>query len=356
MAQWNKIRITIDNGTVAEAQSPIIVSASRSTDIPAFYADWFFYRLKKGYSAWVNPFNGVKSYVSYHDTRFIVFWSKNPKPLLKHLDELKELNINCYIQYSLNDYVDEGLEPNVPNVDTRIRTFQELVQKLGKGHVIWRFDPLVLTDNINVDSLLEKIAYIGDKLNGYTERLVFSFVDISLYNRVKKNLEKDDVHYIEWTADSMDNFARRLSDMNKERGWNYKLATCAEKISLDTYGIKHNKCVDDELMIRLAYTDKKLMKFLDAEIRTIQPDIFDSPQIPENAIIIDDLHYAMKKKDNKDKGQRDFCGCIVSKDIGQYNTCPHQCKYCYANTSRNSAMINYKRHRENSSSDMIIGE
>ena len=107
---WYKKTITTDNGERVEAQSPLIISASRSTDIPAFYADWFFYRLEKGYSAWTNPFNGVRSYVSYSDTRFIVFWSKNPKPLLKHLDKLAEKNIGCYIQYTLNDYVDEHLE------------------------------------------------------------------------------------------------------------------------------------------------------------------------------------------------------------------------------------------------------
>ena len=103
---WNKVYITRDNGQRAEAQSPIIVSASRSTDIPAFYADWFFKRLNVGYSAWTNPFNGVRSFVSYENTRFIVFWSKNPRPLLDHLDELKSngRNINCYIQYTLNDY------------------------------------------------------------------------------------------------------------------------------------------------------------------------------------------------------------------------------------------------------------
>ena len=93
MAQWLKIQIQRDNGMMAEAQAPIIISASRSTDIPAFYADWFFHRLKVGYSTWTNPFNGVKSFVSYEKTRFIVFWSKNPEPLLGHLDELKERNI-----------------------------------------------------------------------------------------------------------------------------------------------------------------------------------------------------------------------------------------------------------------------
>ena len=89
MAQWQKIQIQRDNGMMAEAQAPVIISASRSTDIPAFYADWFFHRLKEGYSAWTNPFNGVKSFVSYEKCRFIVFWSKNPKPLLEHLDALE---------------------------------------------------------------------------------------------------------------------------------------------------------------------------------------------------------------------------------------------------------------------------
>lgn len=89
--------VTLDNGEMAKATFPIVVSASRSTDIPAFYADWFFHRLKKGYSAWTNPFNGVKSYVGYDDTKFIVFWSKNPRPLLNHLDYLKSRGIGCYI-------------------------------------------------------------------------------------------------------------------------------------------------------------------------------------------------------------------------------------------------------------------
>ena len=93
MADWTKILRKIDDGTIVSMQAPLIISASRSTDIPAFYADWFFYRLKKGYSAWTNPFNGVKSYISYDKVRFIVFWSKNPRPLLQYLHILKERNI-----------------------------------------------------------------------------------------------------------------------------------------------------------------------------------------------------------------------------------------------------------------------
>lgn len=354
MAQWNKIKITLDDGTEEEAQAPVIVSASRSTDIPAFYADWFFDRLKKGYSAWVNPFNGVKSYVSYRDTRFIVFWSKNPRPLLKHLDEFKKKNINCYIQYSLNDYAAEGLEPNVPNVDARIKTFQELVNKLGIGHVIWRFDPLVLTDKISIDTLIDKIKYIGNKLKGYTEKLVFSFVDILLYKKVKKNLENDSVHYIEWTEPMMNEFAQKLKELNIAQGWNYELGTCSEKLDLSKYGISHNKCIDDDLMIKLAFNDEELMKFLKVVIAdTINPiDLYGT--LPPY-VKLPNGKFAIKTKNNVDKGQREFCGCIVSKDIGQYNTCPHQCKYCYANTSRASAVANYNKHRNNEFSDMIIG-
>ena len=105
-------RTTIVNeaGVRAEAVAPVIVSASRSTDIPAFYADWFFDRLEKGYSAWINPFCGTRSYVSYDKTRFIVFWSKNPLPLIPYLCRLKDKGIGCYIQYTLNDYEAEGLE------------------------------------------------------------------------------------------------------------------------------------------------------------------------------------------------------------------------------------------------------
>ena len=125
MANWKHTEIMID-GQPVKAQAPLIVSASISTDIHAFYADWFFDRLEKGYSAWTNPFNGVKSYVSYEQTRFIVFWSKNPEPLLPYLHLLKERNIRCYIQYTLNDYEKEKLE-KVPPLAKRFETFKLLV-------------------------------------------------------------------------------------------------------------------------------------------------------------------------------------------------------------------------------------
>lgn len=358
----DKITITLDSGVSAEAQAPVIVSASRSTDIPAFYADWFFERLKRGYSAWTNPFNGVTSYVAYSNTRFIVFWSKNPKPLLEHLDYLIEKNIGCYIQYTLNDYETEGLEKGVPPLLQRIETFKMLVDKLGKGRVIWRFDPMILTDKISIDNLLEKVKNIGDQLLNYTEKLVFSFADIASYCKVKSNLEKNGIKYIEWNDVSMNEFASKLSEMNRERGWNFELATCGEKIDIEQYGIAHNRCVDDDLMIRFAYKDKELMDFLKVDIRRVQqsaPSMFeefdDVSLIHTGAIMLTPDTYAIKRKNNRDKGQRQFCGCIVSKDVGQYNTCPHLCEYCYANNSKEVAIANWKRHKSNSNGDKIIG-
>lgn len=349
---WDKIKITKDNGEVVDAQAPIIVSASRSTDIPAFYADWFFNRLDKGYCAWTNPFNGVQSYVSFEKTRFIVFWSKNPKPLLPYLGILKEKRINCYIQFTLNDYVDEGLEKGVPKLSERIETFKKLVDILGKGHVIWRFDPLVLTDHITVSDLLHKIEYIGDNLLGYTEKMVFSFADIASYRKVRANLDANRINYTEFTTDTMNEFAKGLTQLNHK--WGYKLATCGEKIDLDYYGIEHNKCIDDELITRIAYDDSVLMKFLNMSIINYFGKDFEP--IPEGAIELTDTMYAVRKKDNKDKGQRQFCGCINSKDIGQYNTCPHLCEYCYANSSKEIAVQNWKKHKDNPFEENILGK
>lgn len=337
------MKTQLDNGTWVEAQAPVIVSASRRTDIPAFYALWFFHRLKAGYSVCTNPFNGQPSYISYQNTRFIVFWSKNPKPLLAYLDELKERGINCYIQFTLNDYEAEKLETGVPPLSERIATFQALVNHLGKGHVIWRFDPLILTDKINTNDLLRKIDYIGNHLYGYTEKLVFSFADIATYRKVRSNLEKNRIYYKEWDESQMEEFARGLALLNKK--WNYQLATCGEKINLDQYGILHNHCIDDDLMIRLAHHDSGLMEFLNVEIKVKDKNWSDHTEIPPDALLLDDSHYAIKTKSNKDKGQRSFCGCIISKDIGAYSTCPHLCEYCYANTNKESATENYRKHQ-----------
>ncbi|MBD5234067.1 MAG: DUF1848 domain-containing protein [Bacteroidales bacterium] len=293
----------------------MIISASRATDIPAFYSRWFFDRLKEGYARWRNPYNGKDSYVSFDKTRFIVFWSKNPAPIIQSLRLLKERNIGCYFQFTLNDYDAEGLEPYVPPIEQRIETFKLLVDTLGTGSVVWRFDPLILTDRISADDLLRKIENTANQLKGYAEKLVFSFADISTYRKVGRNLSAAGINYREWTESEMFEFAKGLSDLHLR----VELATCAEKIDLSQFGIRHNRCIDPELICRLT------------------PDFQDE---------INRL--------KTDKGQRALCGCISSKDIGVYNTCPHGCVYCYANSTPYSARQNYIRHQHNTSNDSIL--
>jgi len=334
---WNKTKIETKSGETVEAQAPIIISASRSTDIPAFYSDWFIDRLKKGYVKWKNPFNGVPLYVSFQDTRLIVFWSKDYKPILKHLDYLNEKGIHYYFQFTLNDYDTEKLEPNVPNIQSRIETFIELSEKVGKEKVIWRFDPLVLTNKIGFNELLRKVENVGNQLKNYTDKLVFSFADIKIYKKVQNNLRSNSIFYQEFNERTMNEFATGLQHLNKN--WNFELATCAEQIPLEKYGIIHNKCVDDDLMIKLFSCDKVLMDFLGVKITP--PDMFN----PNGRI--------EKMQNNKDKGQRQYCGCIVSKDIGEYNTCPHLCEYCYANTSKNIALTNWNLHKQNPNNETI---
>lgn len=294
MKTHGHIEMLNDLGERVKALAPIIVSASRATDIPAFFAPWFFDRLDRGYCVWKNPYNGKDSYVSFTNTRFIVFWSKNPASLLPFLPRLKERGIGFYVQFTLNDYEKEALEPNVPILSDRIDTFKRIVDIYGLGSVVWRFDPLILTDKIGIDELLVKIQRIASDLNGYTEKLVFSFADIAGYKKVGVNLRKAGIKYREWTESEMSEFAGTLHDLHLPM----LLATCAEKIDLSRYGIKHNRCIDPDLISRLAPDDPALQIWLFGT--------------------------------QKDKGQRQSCGCILSKDIGQYNTCTHGCLYCYA--------------------------
>lgn len=355
MASWNKTNIVLEDGTAVEAQEPYIISASRSTDIPAFYMDWFMHRLQIGYSAWKNPFNGTKNYISYKNLKFIVFWSKNPYLLLKQVDTLKKKDIGCYLQYTLNDYVKEDLETGVPSLSDRIDTFKKLSMHLGAEAVIWRFDPLLLTKDIDILQLLSKIEKIGDALAGYTTKMVFSFADISVYKKVKCNLEKNGVDYREWEVEQMEEFAERLSLMNKRKGWGYTLATCGEKISIEKYDIYHNRCIDGDLIVRLAWSDKVLMDYMNVKILDVpNADIFGNVILPNDAIILPEHHY-FTSVHKKDKGQRLLCGCMSAKDIGEYNTCPHLCEYCYANANKEIAMRNWMLHKKNPFAETILG-
>lgn len=344
----DKLLITADSGIRVEATAPIIISASRSTDIPAFYARWFFNRLDKGYCVWYNPFNRQKMYVSFGRCKVIVFWTKNPKPILPYLKELDKRGIHYYFQVTLNDYVNEGFEPNVPSVEQRIDTFRQLSDQIGHERMIWRFDPLIITPTITPRMLLSRIWKIGNRLKGYTDKLVFSFVDVKAYHKVQNNLvketncfTKEDVETAEMNAMQRQEVVEglvKLREVWASEGWHVTLATCAEDIDLVVYGIEHNRCIDGELMERVFGDDYELVYYLRTG-KFPEPDLFGLlPAIPD------------KQKNLKDKGQRKICGCMVSKDIGMYNTCRHFCVYCYANTNRECVKRNMTRYSDDSES------
>jgi len=215
----------------------------------------------------------------------------------------------------------------VPPVGERIETFIRLSRRIGKGRVVWRFDPLVLSDRITVQDLLEKIRCIGDRITPFTERLVFSFVDIEKYGKVRRNLQAAGVSGArEFTDEDVDEFCSGLATLNKR--WGLSITACAEGRDLSRFGIGRGQCISDDLLTKEFGDDRKLMDFL-------QPE----QQIPGNT-----PSATAPSRRLKDPGQRNTCQCIVSKDIGQYSTCVHLCSYCYANTSPQSARRNYSRY------------
>ncbi len=309
---WEKVRIQTTDGE-KDAIAPVIISASRATDVPAFYPEWFMNRLKAGYVKWVNPFNHKEQYVSFEKTRAVVFWTKNARPMFKYLDALDSQGINYYFTFTVNDYFHEGLEPRLPALEDRLETFRELSQRIGRGRVVWRFDPLLLGNSLTIGKLLERVRGVGDNLAGYTDKLVISFADISAYGRVRRNLENDNSGFRELTAEECYEAASVIRTLAAK--WGMVVAACSEKINLEEHGITRNSCVDAALLAREFKHDGQLMGFLGG-----------------------------KEGLPKDKGQRKECGCIMSKDIGQYNTCGHMCAYCYANNSPRCAEANMKRH------------
>lgn len=275
--------------------SPVILSVSRRTDIPAFYARWFENRWKSGFCKVANPYNGKMQTVLFDQTRLIVFWTKNAEPIFSFLKTLDAEGIAYYFLYSLNDYENEGLEPFVPGLKHRIETFKKLSETIGPARITWRLDPLVLSAELNVEKLLQKAKKIGDQLKPYTNKMIFSFVETDRYRKVKRNLNFGS--YREFTEQEKTDFVSGLSDLNKT--WNFdEISCCASPLDFSTYGITKGKCIDHKILLNGFRDDVKLQEI------------------------------AAKAK--KDKGQRKECRCIESKDIGKYNTCLHDCKYCYA--------------------------
>jgi len=297
--------------------SPVIVSASRRTDIPAFHAGWLVDRIREGYLVTKNPFNNQASLISFSDTRLIVFWTKNPEPLMPFLPVLDSLNLHYYFHFTLNDYESKNYEPRLPCLKDRIRSFIRLSSLIGKEKMVWRFDPLILSENTGVKELLQKLEKLGNHLIQHTNRLVISFVDVMRYKKVYTNLIREgffdakSISGAEFTAgekmklaDGLGKLLGKWKKMNPEFG----VASCCEDVDLESHGIVHNKCIDDNLILKVFNKDEKLRDYiLQGQQRAGAGNW-------------------------RDRGQRKNCLCIPSKDIGLYNTCPHLCAYCYANT------------------------
>lgn len=291
----------------------MIISASRRTDIPAFFSDWFINRIKEGYVLNKNPFNAnqiKKISLKPFDVDAIIFWTRNPKPLMKYLHELDSRELNYYFQYTITGYP-RSIEKNVPNTYKAIETFTELSEKIGKEKVIWRYDPIILTDVLDINEHLRLFEKIATSLENKTEKVVVSFADP--YKKIQKKLENMQYQDILESQSKLFKLAQDFSDIARAK--NLKIESCSEAIELSEYGIEHGKCIDDELLKRL-------------------------------------FNYNLDAK--KDKNQRKECGCVTSIDIGMYNTCSHGCEYCYATFSDTSVKNNLDIHNPNS--PLLVGD
>jgi DNA repair photolyase len=287
----------------------MIISASRRTDIPAFYADWFMKRIKEGYLFVQNPYNAHKHSrvnLSKEAVDAIVFWTKNPQPLMKHLDALSSMGYKYYFQFTLTGYP-SVIEPSVPKFDKIIPIFKELSSKIGKEKVVWRFDPIIISDITSEEYILDNFKKIAHQLRNHTQRVMISFADF--YKKVVKNLEKleSEAHIkfadINLNIDKINRISSHMAEIAHQNSM--QIYTCSEEYDLSRYGIQHGKCIDDELLKQL---------------------------------------FGLVLTVSKDKNQRADCGCVQSQDIGQYNSCIHDCVYCYANFNKDMAHRNKMMH------------
>lgn len=222
---------------------------------------------------------------------------------------------------------------------------------LGSNLIIWRFDPVILIPGIELGEIFKKIIYIGNQIKGYTNNLVFSFVDIAAYKKVQRNLiteintlNKNNILELEiGIAQKYEILAglSRIRDKWHQAGWGIEISACAENLNLAKYDVKASSCIDAKLIRRIFSHDKKLLNWLKHGVF----DSDDANDLRDSLLSVKTVAFNPEKL--KDKGQRKDCGCILSKDIGAYNTCKHFCAYCYANTSRKAVNARTLAHDPN---------
>lgn len=278
----------------------MILSVSRRTDIPSYYSEWFLERLKEGYVYTRNPMNPKqvsKLELSPEQVDCIVFWTKNPEPMLARLEELAAYPF--YVQFTLTSY-GRDIEANVPHKkEIMIPVFQRLSQKIGSKRVIWRYDPILFTKRYTPEYHVKAFRQMAAALNGYTKKCVISFVDT--YAKNKKRMQALGVY--ELPKEELEAFATELCDIAREN--DMVMASCAEIVDLARCGIEQNACIDKNLIEEII---------------------------------------GCKLKGAKDKNQRNECGCMESIDIGTYHTCENGCVYCYANHSEEQVKKNLEQY------------
>lgn len=282
----------------------MILSASRRTDIPNYYSEWFLNRIREGYLYVRNPMNArqiSKIVLSPEVVDCIVFWTKNPEPLLSGLGELEAYKF--YFQFTLTGFGSD-IERNVPHKKkTMLPVFRELSRKIGRERVIWRYDPIFFTEKYTPGYHLKAFGQIAGELRGYTSKCVISFVD--LYRKNQKNMKA--LNPFSLAENELIPFAGEMARIAGDHG--IKVATCAEAADLSSCGIEHNCCIDKELIERIT---------------------------------------GCKIQADKDRNQRKECGCVESIDIGTYSTCKNGCLYCYANDGWESVFQNSELYDVNS--------
>lgn len=298
----------------------MIISASRKTDIPAFYPEWFMKRIEEGYFVRVNPFNPRQQKrfdVNPDVVDCIVFWTKNPSPIMPYLPKLDHLKYHYYFQYTLNGYP-KLFEPRTPSLEQSLETFKSLAERLTPGSVVWRYDPIILSNLTPVGYHLETFERIASSLKGYVQRCVISFLDF--YRKVDARLARLEREHgvVVYDITSEDNRAellemcRGISRVCSLNGM--EVVTCAEELNLTRLGILPGRCIDPDLIEHL---------------------------------------FHRKVNANKDPNQRDACLCAEAVDIGMYDTCRYECAYCYATMSFKRVAANLRNH--DPSSPLLIG-
>ena len=285
----------------------MIINTGQRTDIPAFYSKWFINRIKEGYVLVRNPYypKNVTKFILNPDVVDVIgFCTKNPRPMFNYLDLIKEYGQFWYI--SITGF-ERDLEPNVPPIDQVIEDFKYLSNKIGKNAIAWRYTPIIINDKYTKERHIKTFEYIAKSLSGYTNLVTYGFVDI--YAKLEKNhpeiKDTDDETKTEITKEFL-KIAKK---------YNMNLRLCSKEKWLEQYGVDIKGCM------RLEDYENSINKNLN-----------------------------IKKRMDARKG---YCACLLSNDIGMYNSCPHLCTYCYANGNKNMVINNYKLHDENS--PLLIG-